>query len=129
MTQVTSYANVDLVLKAPEDLSSLVAQFCDNVMVLSAGSPTASNEAILEVHHNGGPEGAINTFCDLVDSLPGEARAIWTRCTERTLDVGFNAGLEPWPYQSSIGAKTLERVARIGAKLMITIYPYRTKGG
>ena len=129
MAQVTGYANVDLMLKAPEDISPLVAQFGDKVMVLNAGASTARNQAILEVHHNGGPDAAINAFCDLVDSLPGEARALWMRCTERTLDIGFNAGLEPWPYQSVLDASTIERVARVGAKLMITIYPYRARGG
>jgi hypothetical protein len=128
MTQTTHYANVDLVLKANEDLSPLVAAFGESVMVLNAGRMPA-NEAILEVHHEGGPEGAIGAFCDLVDSLSSEARALWKRCTERTFDIGFNAGVEPWPFRSAIGPETLARAARVGATLVVSIYGYRSKGG
>lgn len=128
MAQTTHYANVDLVLKASEDLSPLVAAFGDKVIVLNAGK-MPENEAILEVHHEGGPEDAIKAFCDLVDSLSPGARAIWTRCNERTFDVGFNAGLEPWPFRSAIGPGTLARASKVGATLVVSIYGYRSKGG
>jgi hypothetical protein len=124
----TIYANVDLVLKASEDLSLLVAAFGEHVMELNAGR-MPRNEAILEVHHRGGPEGAINAFCDLVASLSPQARALWERCKERTFDVGFVAGLEPWPFRSTIGPETLARAAQIGATLAISIYGYRSEGG
>ena len=128
MAQTTHYANVDLVLKASEDLSPLVSAFGENVMALNAGR-MPGNEAILEVHHEGGPEGAINAFFDLVDSLPPSARALWKRCKERTFDVGYNAGLEPWPFRSTIGPETLARAAKVGATLTVSIYGYRSKGG
>ena len=128
MAQTTHYANVDLVLKANEDLSPLLAAFGQNVEVLNAGRMPA-NEAILEVHHRGGPDGAINAFCDLVDSLSPASRTLWKRCKERTFDVGFMAGLEPWPFTSSIRPETLARAAQVGATLAISIYAYRTKGG
>jgi hypothetical protein len=128
MAQTTHYANVDLVLKASEDLSPLVAAFGENVMVLNAGRMPA-NEAILEVHHEGGPEGAITAFCNLVDSLSPDARALWKRCKERTFDVGFVAGLEPWPFKSTIAPETLARAAQVGATLAVSIYGYRSKGG
>ena len=128
MAQATLYANVDLVLKASEDLSPLVAAFGKNVMLLNAGR-MPKNEAILEVHHQGGPEVAINAFCDLVDSLSPDARALWKRCKERTFDVGFVAGLEPWPFRSTIGPETLARASRVGATLAVSIYGYRSKGG
>lgn len=67
MAQTTHYANVDLVLKSTEDLSPLVRAFGDKVMVLDAEAPTARNEAILEVHHEGGPSGAINSA---ISSIP-----------------------------------------------------------
>lgn len=128
MAQKTIYANVDLVLKANEDLSPLVSAFGESVMVLNAGR-MPNNEAILEVHHQGGPEGAINAFCDLVDSLAPKARALWKRCNERTFDVGFMAGREPWPFRSTIGPETLARASKVGAKLAVSIYGYRSKGG
>jgi hypothetical protein len=128
MAQTTHYTNVDLVLKANEDLSPLVAAFGKDVMVLNAGKMPA-NEAILEVHHEGGPEGAIIGFCDLVDSLSPDASALWKRCKERTFDVGFVAGLEPWPFTSTISPRTLARAAQVGATLAVSIYAYRSKGG
>ena len=128
MPQTTHYANVDLVLKANEDLSPLVSALGENVVALNAGR-MPGNEAILEVHHEGGPEGAINAFCDLVDSLPSEARALWERCKERTFDVVYNAGVEPWPFKSNFGPETLARAAKVGATLTVSIYGYRSKGG
>jgi hypothetical protein len=128
MAQTTHYANVDLVLKATEDLSPLVAAFGDSVMLLNEGR-MPKNEAILEVHHQGGPEAAINAFCDLVDSLSPDAQALWKRCKERTFDIGFNAGVEPWPFRSTIRAETLARASQVGAALAVSIYGYRSKGG
>jgi len=128
MAQTTIYANVDLVLKASEDLSPLVSAFGENIVVLNAGR-MPKNEAVLEVHHQGGPEGAINAFCDLVDSLAPKARELWKRCNERTFDVGFVAGREPWPFRSTIGPETLARASKVGATLAVSIYGYRSKGG
>ena len=128
MAQTTHYANVDLVLRASEDLSPLVAAFGKSVMMLNEGR-MPKNEAILEVHHHGGPEAAISAFCDLIDSLSPDARALWKRCNERTFDIGFNAGVEPWPFRSTIGAETLARASRVGVTLAVSIYGYRSNGG
>lgn len=84
-------------------------------MLLNAGKMPA-NEAILEVHHEGGPEGAINAFCDLIESLSPDTSALWKRCKERT-------------FRSDIGPDTLARVAKVGAMLAVSIYGYRSKGG
>jgi hypothetical protein len=129
VTQTTHYANVDLVLKADEDLSSLVAEFGKRVVVLNAGTPNARKEAILEVDHQGGPDAAIQVFCDLIEKLSPNARALWKRCSARIFDIGFNAGLEPWPYREAVQVTTLARAAKVGVSLVISIYAYRAKGG
>jgi hypothetical protein len=129
VAQTTHYANVDLVLKADEDLSSLVAEFGQKVVVLNAAAPNARNEAILEIDHQGGPDAAINGFCDLIEKFSPDARTLWKSCSERTFDIGFNTGLEPWPYRATVDARTLERAAAAGVNLIISVYAYRSKGG
>jgi len=123
MAALTQYSNVDLVLRADVDLSPLLAEVGERVMNLNPGTP--HTEATLEIHHEGGPNAAINAFCEVVESLSPAGRELWDRCRERVLDAGFEAGVDPWPFTSDIEAATLGRAARLGASLKITIYPYR----
>lgn len=123
MAALTQYSNVDLVLRADVDLSPLLAELGERVMSLNPGAP--HTEATLELDHEGGPNAAINAFCEVVESLSPAGRELWDRCRGRVLDAGFEAGVDPWPFTSDIEAATLGRAARLGASLKITIYPYR----
>ena len=119
------YLNTDLEIESKHDLSKIVAEFGEDVSVLHHGKIRGYQHASFEIarSHSAGADEVINNFCDLVKYLPKEARAIWDGCCSRILDVGYESGTRPPNFRSEIRAATIQRVAEIGASIVITIYP------
>jgi hypothetical protein len=120
------YLNTDLEIESKDDLSRVVEEFGENVLVLHHG--------VIRGHHNAsfaiagsrdGVDEVINYFCSLVESLPAEVREIWDGCCSRILDIGYESGATPPNYRSEIRTSTIRRVAEIGASIVITIYALR----
>lgn len=53
-----------------------------------------------------------------------EAREVWEGCCSRVMDVGYESGTSPQNFRSEIRTSTVQRVAAIGASIVITIYPF-----
>ena len=118
------YLNTDLVIESRNDLSKIVEEFGDDVIVLHHGEMRGYQHASFEVAEwSTDADGTINSFCMLVESLPHEAREIWNGCISRVFDVGYESGSSPPNFRSEIRASTIRRVANIGASVVITIYP------
>jgi hypothetical protein len=124
------YLNTDLVIESKSDLSRIVQEFGDDVIVLHHGEMRGYHLASFEVDSGGTSTGAdeiINFFCLLVEQLPKEVREIWDGCCSRVLDIGYESGMSPLNFRSEIRAPTIQRVAAIGASIVITIYPLSEK--
>ena len=124
------YLNTDLVIESKSDLSKIVQEFGDDVIVLYHGDMRGYQHASFEIESGGTSAGAdeiINSFCALVEQLPKGAREIWDGCCSRVLDVGYESGMSPLNFRSEIRAPTIQRVAAIGASIVITIYPSSDK--
>ena len=124
------YLNTDLVIESKSDISKIVQEFGDDVIVLYHGEMRGYQHASFEVECGGTTAGAdeiINSFCFLVENLPKEVREIWEGCCSRVLDVGYESGTSPRNFRSEIRASTIQRVAAIGASIVITIYPLSNK--
>lgn len=120
------YLNTDLEIESKDDLSRIVEEFGEDVVVLHHGEIRGYQHASFEII--GGRDGAdevINYFCSLVESLPKEVREIWDGCCSRILDIGYESGTTPSNYRSEIRASTIRRVGEIEASIVITIYPLR----
>ena len=120
------YLNTDLVIESKSDLSKIVQEFGDDVIVLYHGEMRGYQHASFEIESSGTSAGAdeiINSFCELVEQLPKEVRDIWAGCCSRVLDVGYESGMSALNFRSEIRAPTIQRVAAIGASIVITIYP------
>lgn len=118
------YLNTDLMIESKSDLSKIVEEFGGDVTVLHYGEMRGYQRASFEIA--GTTEGAdetINSFCVLVEDLPEEVRQTWDRCCSRIIDVGYESGVSPQNFRSEIRAPTIQRVAAIGASIVITIYP------
>ena len=118
------YLNTDLEIESKSDLSKIVEEFGEDVLVLHHGEISGYQHASFSIA--GGSTDAdatINYFCTLVESLPGEVREIWDGCCSRVFDVGYESGSSPQNFRSEIRASTIRRVANIGASVAITIYP------
>jgi hypothetical protein len=118
------YINTDLDIESKQDLTRVVEEFGDDVIVLYHGEARGYQRASFEIAGNiDGADEVINYFCTLVESLPKDAREIWDNCVLRTLDIGYESGAEPRNFRSELRPGTIKRVADIGAGIIITIYP------
>ena len=122
--QNVRYLNVDLEIESKSDLSKIVEEFGDDVSVLYSGEMRGYQLASFEIPGNtADADETINNFCLLVEGLPKEAREVWDGCCSRVMDVGYESGTSPQNFRSEIRASTVQRVAAIGASIVITIYP------
>ena len=116
------YLNTDLIIESKNDLSRIVYEFGDDVVVLHHGETRGHQHASFEIPADtAGADETINYFCDLVEALPADVREIWEGCS-RVMDVGYESGTSPHNFRSEIRVSTIQRVAVIGASIVITIY-------
>lgn len=121
----TRYLNTDLEIESKSDISRIVQEFGEDVIVLHHGEMRGYQHASFEIECGATTAGAdevINVFCDLVENLPKEVREIWEGCCSRVFDVGYESGSSPYSFRSEIRPATIQRVAAIGASIVITIY-------
>lgn len=117
------YLNTDLEIESKNDLSKIVQEFGEDVVVLYCGEMRGYRHASFEIPGNtAGADETLNQFCTLVEGLSKEAREIWEGCSSRVIDVGYESGTSPQNFRSEIRASTIQRVAAIGASIAITIY-------
>ena len=118
------YLNTDLEIESKNDLSKIVHEFGEDVSVLHHGEIRGYQHASFEISGtNAGADEVINSFCALVEGLPKGVREIWDGCCSRVIDVGYESGTSRRNFRSEIRAHTIQRVAAIGASIVITIYP------
>src|SRR5205807_1923324 len=116
--------NTDLEIESRGDLSKIVEEFGEAVLVLHHDEVSGYQRASFEIA--GGildADATINSFSLLVESLPNEVREVWDACCSRVFDVGYQSGASPQTFRSEIRASTIQRVANMGASVVITIYP------
>jgi hypothetical protein len=124
------YLNTDLEIESKSDLSKIVQEFGGDVSVLYHGETRGYQLASFEIAGtSAGADETINSFCDLVESLPEGERQTWDGCCSRIIDVGYESGMSPRNFRSEIRAPTIQRVAAIGASIVVTIYPLSDKPG
>ncbi len=130
-SSASRFLNVDLDLRAAHDLMPLAAALEGRIFVFPR-EPDAGGQAIsfevIEADWRSptrSVQGILATFCDLVEGLPPEARAVWETCTRRDFNVGFDSAAAGGGqlFEGPISADTLARIARLGATLSFTVYP------
>ena len=120
------YLNTDLELVSENDLSTVIAVFGEDVVLLSAHRSAVKHVAIFEIAGStADPESIIEYFCMLAESLDEEARAVWDACHSRVVDVGFEGGTDHASYASTIDARTVARMAANGMSFRVTVHPLR----
>ena len=122
----TTFLNVDLILRGPVGLSTLLSALGDSVLVLHADDQGACLEL---PEPPATPEEAVTRFCSLITGLPAGARDEWNRCSERTLDVGIQAGDVPHEARYRLPAPALALAASLGADVVFTVYGLPARNG
>ena len=123
------YLNVDLDIESKEDLSVLIEDLGEDVIVLHHGPVKGINHASFELAHGfySGPDEALAGFCRLIKNLSPEARSVWDGCYSRLFDLGFECGTSPNRFWFELRPSTIGMVAEIGGSIAISIYPMSTE--
>ena len=122
------YLNTDLDLVCDIDPSGLAGEFesrdfAVDVRVCDDGQFYVLCEDANDIE----PEPNISRLLDVVESLRGDARVLWNRCSKREFDVGYECGETPWAFNQGLSNDVLRRMADCGATFRITIYPQHSE--
>jgi hypothetical protein len=124
----SSFLNVDLDVEAPFDLALLVEALGNRVSNLYTGPGTAGFETHLELSGDlvapASADAAIRGFMTLLAALPSPARKLWDDATRREFNIGIQAGTTPHAFEVALDAATVADVARLGARIGITVYAF-----
>ncbi|MDB5347030.1 MAG: hypothetical protein JWP89_5407 [Schlesneria sp.] len=122
------YLNTDLDLTSVVDLTSVAAAFelCGLFALDVSQRDDGLWYAIFEADETYDEPGSnISMMLDAVESLGAEQRAVWSGCSVRDFNIGYDCGDEPWAFNQGLSAEILGRIAAVGASLRWTIYPNR----
>lgn len=117
------YLNTDLDLTSPDDLTELVAAFEAagvNALHVTYGDGYATLETDTQYEE---PEPNIAAMVAVIETLQEPLRSVWSRCTLREFNIGFDCGAEPWAFNQGLSSELLGRIAAVGASLRVTLYP------
>ncbi|CAK8717879.1 MAG: hypothetical protein CDV28_11131 [Candidatus Electronema aureum] len=122
------YLNTDLDIESQEDLSPLIQQLGERVLVLYHGETQTIGHQLASFEINmdhADADATINHLCIVIETLPERERAIWNNCSTRLFDIGYacTSGTESVRSYSELCAATVSRVAALGASIAITMYP------
>ena len=123
---VIRYLNTDLDLRSAEDLTTLAAVFRSYGMW--------QNHLIQEEDGNwfavfetgdccADPNQTITRLLDMIESLAPEHKTIWSRCTQKEFNIGYQCGTTPQSFTQGVSSDVVARMAAWGASFCITLYP------
>jgi hypothetical protein len=123
----TSFLNVDLDVSGVEDLAPLVQALRPAIFELYTGRSGSGYQAHLELASRGsaGPsdaDGTITRFVRLLLALPPRARRLWDRARQRDFNIGVQAGMDPHAFELGLRATTLQAVAGLRGRIVLTVY-------
>jgi hypothetical protein len=123
LNATTEFLNVDLDVRSRRSLAPLLkawpsAQTPD----LKAGR--APRWLLLAGHTSRRTaDEAVGDLVRLIGALPTPARRCWREASSRVFDVGIQAGMSPSSFEEvQLRGSSLQAIARLGGRLLITIY-------
>lgn len=121
-----SFLNVDLEIESNQNLQSIIENFGKNISVLYYGkreNDVNFGAFSLSDSFEKNADEIILVFCSLIENFSTESKRIWKNSISKRFDIGFQSGDSPKNYQTEIRTDTIEIVAKLGASIVITIYP------
>jgi hypothetical protein len=124
------YLNTDLDLTSSHALTELAAAF--EAAGLLPLHVTQGEDGLWyatfetrQLHTRIEPERDIAEMLLVAESLQEPLRSVWSRCTRREFNIGYDCGDEPWAFNQGLSSALLGRIAAMGASLRVTLYPDR----
>jgi len=68
------------------------------------------------------PALTLRTLLDVIEALPVAARHAWKLARVRDFNIGIQAGRLPHFEEYAVESETLTRVARLGGRVVVTVY-------
>jgi len=118
-----NYLNVDLEIRSSADLKPLADAVSTHLDIIHLGR--VRNEFFLSVEVPGRtqpPDAAIAILAKTILSLPPSVRRHWQRARDRVFDIGLVKTIQAGAYALAVHPETLKTVAKLNARLAITIY-------
>lgn len=122
-----SFLNVDLVIDSSENLQPLADELAENISIMFNGEwESGLNRLSLSLQDSYQKTAGEITLelCFLVESLSSESKLIWDKAHSKKFDIGFESG-NVGGLETEISAETIERIAKLQASLLVTIYPMK----
>jgi hypothetical protein len=119
------FLNVDLVIDSSENLQFLVDELADSISVIFNGEwENGLNRLSISLSKPYGKNAdeIVSEFCCLIENLSFESKLIWNKCLSKKFDIGFESGIIE-RLETEIRAETVERIAKLKASILVTIYP------
>jgi hypothetical protein len=125
--ELTCFLNVDLDLAAAQDLAPLVRELGPRAFDLHTGPGGAGYQTHLELNSRGAEkqrnaDATIRQFVKLLATLPSREKRLWNDATQRDFNIGIQSGMEPRAFELALQPETLKAVARLGARVVVTVY-------
>jgi hypothetical protein len=120
------YLNTDLDLWSVVELTDLATFFQTHGMyslqLTQVEDETWYATFEIEGEHTN-PEETIAGMLTVIESLPKNLSDIWSSCSRREFNMGYDCGDEPWAFNQVLSTELLGRLANVGGALRITLYP------
>jgi hypothetical protein len=121
------FIGVQLEIESPRPLGHLFDSFSGAGVVSVDYRESTRGFAVAFEHARSGlstdPDIQIADFCDTILSFKDEARAVWNGAYRRTFNLGYEIDDAIESFRSELAPETLQRIAGVGASVMVVIYP------
>ena len=119
----TVFLNVDLDLFSRQNLQPLLSALGSKIVVLHAGRHGRTYRAHVELARSPkSADTAIRRFAALIRALPRSERRLWDAATIRDFNIGVQAAMRPHSHEIPLAGKTIDLVAALKARIVITVY-------
>ena len=121
------FIGVQIEIESPRPLGHLFHSFSGAEIVSVEYRESTRGFAVAFEHARSGlstdPDIQIADFCDKILNFKDEARAVWNGAYRRTFNLGYEIDDVIESFRSELAPETLQRIAGVGASVMVAIYP------
>ena len=122
MEQV-EFLNIDLDLESDSDLSPIIQEFGENLIVLNNKKEKGFHKVSFELAGlNGDPDYLFEKYFILIDGLSEVGKGLWQGCSKKMFDLGFESGENSGGLQTELPQSIINKLSSLGATVAITIY-------
>jgi hypothetical protein len=117
------FLNVDLEIAGRSKLDPLAKELSPRMFALYRGHEDKLDRAHYQTRaQHDDAETCIRAMLRVLHRLSPKARRCWRAATVRDFSVGVQSGAKPFSFEVPISAATLADVAKLGGRIVLTVY-------